>query len=64
MTETADEEGLRVLAERVRGACLEAARRGYQEAAMSGLCCEGAWEAALGAVEMLDVAALVEVGGS
>ena len=45
----------RQLAEAVRAACLEAALRGYADARMSGLCHEGAWEAAVGAVRMLDV---------
>jgi hypothetical protein len=53
------EEGKR-LAEAVREACLKAAREGYEQAAMSGLCHEGAVEASLDAVRMLDIAALVE----
>jgi hypothetical protein len=48
------------LAEAVREACLKAAREGYEQAAMSGLCHEGAVEASLDAVRMLDIAALVE----
>jgi hypothetical protein len=48
------------LAEAVREACLKAAREGYEQAAMSGLCHEGAVEASLDAVLMLDIAALVE----
>jgi hypothetical protein len=47
------------LAERIRQACLEAARQGYEEAAVAGLCHEGAMEAALGAIEMLDLDALL-----
>lgn len=39
----------------VRAACLHAARRAYDEAMQSGLCAEGALEAALGAIEMLDL---------
>ena len=33
------------------------------EAAMSGLCGEGAWEAAIGAIQMLDLRPLVGTGG-
>ncbi|HEV7165858.1 MAG TPA: acetyltransferase [Gammaproteobacteria bacterium] len=46
------------LAEAVRAACLKAAREAYEQAAMSGLCHEGAVEASLGAIQMLDLAAL------
>jgi len=52
-------EESRRLAEAVRDACLQAARRGYEEAAQSGLCHEGAVEASLGAVRMLDLKALL-----
>lgn len=48
-----------MLAEAVRAACREAARDGYRDAAISGLCGEGAQEAALGAIDMLDVARVV-----
>jgi len=47
------------LAEAVRKACLQAARRGYEEASASGLCHEGAVEASLGAVSMLDLKPLL-----
>lgn len=43
------------LAEEVREACIEAAISGYQNAAISGLCAEGAFEAAISAIRMLDV---------
>lgn len=45
-------------AERIRRACLDAARQGYQDASQSGLCSEGALEVALSAIEMLDLKAL------
>ena len=48
------------LAESIRGACIDAAMDGYERAAISGLCSEGAWEAAISAVRMLDLAALIE----
>ncbi len=43
------------MAERVRSACVDAARAGYQDAAIAGLCAEGALEAALGAIDRLDL---------
>ncbi|RRQ21845.1 acetyltransferase [Thiohalobacter thiocyanaticus] len=49
------------LAEAVRMACIQAMRRGYQDAATSGLCAEGALEAAIGAVQQLDLETLVQV---
>lgn len=49
----------RRLAEAVRAACLKAAREGYEQAAASGLCHEGAVEASLGAVSMLDLKAVL-----
>ena len=48
------------LAEAVRQACLKAAKEGYQEAAESGICHEGAVEASLDAIQMLDLGALLE----
>jgi hypothetical protein len=56
---TAD-AGLLQLAEAVRRACITAAREGYQGAAISGLCGEGAQEAALGAIEMVDLEKLIQ----
>jgi hypothetical protein len=59
-----DTEDRRALAERVRQACVEAALEGYQDAAQSGLCHEGAWEAAVSAIRRVDVAALAERAAS
>lgn len=47
------------LAEAVRAACLKAAKQGYEQASASGLCHEGAVEASLGAVSMLDLQPLL-----
>ena len=47
------------LAERVRTACIEAALAGYEDAALSGLCHEGAWEAAISAMERLELSSLI-----
>lgn len=41
--------------ELVRGACLEAAIRAYEEAGIRGLCADGRWEAAVSAVRALDL---------
>ena len=49
----------RRVAETVRSACIAAALKGYESAAISGLCQEGAWEAAVGAMRMLDVEKLI-----
>jgi len=43
------------LAEIAKEACIQAALRGYESASISGLCREGAWEAAISAIRMLDL---------
>lgn len=48
------------LAEAVRAACIQAAIDGYENASMSGLCAEGAFEAAIGAIRMLDLEGFAE----
>lgn len=45
-------------AERIRGACLEAALKAYEDAGMQGLCAEGRWEVAVDALRTLDLAPL------
>ena len=47
------------IADAVRVACLQAAREAYETAGSSGLCEEGRWECALGAIRSLDLAAVV-----
>lgn len=42
-------------AELIRAALIQAALNGYEQAALSGLCCEGAWEAAVSAMRQLDL---------
>lgn len=54
----------RLLTEAVRLACIKAWREGYESASMSGLCAEGALEAALSAVQSLDLDALAETVSS
>jgi hypothetical protein len=48
------------LAERVRAALIAAAISAYEDAGMRGLCAEGAWEVAVGAMRTLDLAQVVE----
>lgn len=48
------------LAATVRNACVLAALDGYERAQIAGLCQEGAWEAALDAMRMLDLKAILE----
>ena len=47
------------IAEQVLQACIQAAREGFKDASMSGLCAEGASEAAIGAMESLDLAEVI-----
>jgi hypothetical protein len=61
MRKTAWDEHERArVAERVRAALVQAALEAYEDAAIRGLCCEGAWEVAVGALRGLD---LREVAG-
>ncbi len=48
------------IAEAVRSACIQAALDGYEDAAMNGLCHEGAWEAAIEAVRGLDLSSALQ----
>lgn len=50
------------LATKVQKACIKAALSGYENAALSGLCQEGAIEAAISAIQMLDLNALAAPG--
>ena len=43
------------LAERVRAALLEHAQAAHADAGVRGLCAQGAWEAAVGALRSLDL---------
>lgn len=42
-------------AEKIRDACIKAAKEGFIDASISGLCTEGAMEAAISSIEMLDL---------
>lgn len=48
------------LAEAVRAACVRAAVTAYEDAGLRGLCEAGRWEAAVGALESIDVRILVQ----
>lgn len=48
------------LAERIRAACLKALLEAHEDAGVQGLCAEGRWEAAVSALERLDISDLVE----
>ena len=50
----------RELAERIRKKCIESARIGFLDASMSGLCTEGAMEAAISAMQSLDLDPLIK----
>ncbi len=50
-----DEHERARVAERVRAALVQAALEAYEDAAVRGLCCEGAWEVAMGAIRGLDL---------
>ena len=47
-------------AEAIRDACVQAALDAYEHARMDGLCHEGAWEVAVGAMQRLNVARVLE----
>ncbi|WP_069133502.1 acetyltransferase [Rhodohalobacter halophilus] len=47
------------LAERIKKECIKAAKEGFREASMSGLCTEGAMEAAVSAIQNLNLGKLL-----
>lgn len=51
------------LAEAVRRACIEAALAAYEDAGVMGLCAEGRWEAAVGAMQSLRLEPLLHPRG-
>jgi hypothetical protein len=54
-----DDEKIEI-AEIVRSKCIEAAREGFRDASISGLCIDGAIEAAISAIQSLDLAKITE----
>jgi hypothetical protein len=51
------------LAEVIRTACIQAALAGYEDASLSGLCHEGAWERAIDAIRELKLETLIQLTG-
>lgn len=49
-----------IMAERVRTACLEAARSAYEDAGIRGLCADGRWECAVEAMRDLDLGLIIQ----
>lgn len=59
-TEHVDENQI---AHAIREACIQAAMDGYEDAAINGLCHDGAWEAAIDAMRMLDTEEILHAIG-
>ncbi|MEX0661875.1 MAG: acetyltransferase [Balneolaceae bacterium] len=49
-----------VLAEAVRQACVKEAKEGFRDASIQGLCSDGAMEAAVSAIQRLDIEELIQ----
>jgi len=47
--------------EAVRQACVRAAIDAFEDSRIRGLCCEGAWECALGAIKQLDLTRVMNI---
>lgn len=62
MSNSSNENGQEMvdLALAVQRACVDAALGAYENARMDGLCHEGAWEVAVGAMRSLNVQRIVE----
>lgn len=52
------------VAREVREACIQTALSAYEDASIRGLCGEGAFEAAISAIRMLDVEAIAGAGAA
>jgi len=52
------------VAEQVRGALVRTALAAYEDAAIRGLCCEGAWEVAVDAMRDLDLSRIIAQHGA
>lgn len=48
------------IAVKVKDACIKAAKEGFQDASISGLCADGAMEAAVSAIQRLDVELIIK----
>ena len=47
------------IAKGIRDTCIEAALQAYEDAGIHGLCAEGRWEAAVGALKTVDLTPLL-----
>ena len=47
------------LAKSIRDTCLQTALQAYEDAGMQGLCAEGRWEVAVGALKTVELARLL-----
>lgn len=47
------------IAQKVKEACIQAAKEGFQDASMSGLCAEGAMEAAISAMQRINIEKII-----
>ena len=59
MPDKAPSHEIHTIAAAVRDACIAAALEAYEQAGMSGLCAEGRWENAVGAMQTLDLKLLL-----
>lgn len=48
-----------MLAKQIRDACVNSAIIHFEDARVDGLCCEGAWEAAVEAMRQLDIEKII-----
>ena len=48
------------IAEATRQACIQAALTAFEDASMNGLCCEGAWESAVGSIQRLHLQEILQ----
>lgn len=48
------------LAEAIRQICVDQAKEGFRDASISGLCAEGAMEAAVSAIQRVNVEKIIE----
>jgi hypothetical protein len=52
------------IAQTVRDSCIRAAKGGFRDASMRGLCSEGSIEAAISAIQLLDIEEIVAERGT
>lgn len=60
MSLNTDQPPLNNEAEIIRQACIKAAKEGFMDASISGLCAEGAIEAAISSIQNLDLTKVIK----